>query len=43
MEKTQELPHAYQNADFLESRDGRSLRIMSGIHGTAVTVYSPQN
>ena len=29
MEKTRELPHAYQNADFLESRDGRSLRIMS--------------
>ncbi len=29
MATTNEPPHAYQNADFLESRDGRSLRIMS--------------
>ncbi len=29
MEKTNEPPHAYQNPDFLESRAGRSLRIMS--------------
>ena len=29
MEQTNEPPHAYQNRDFLDSRDARSLRIMS--------------